>query len=303
MFVRGQSATHCDAGADVSMHGGVPKQFYNLRDVEFDEWQIPPWELTIFEDRLIGRGSFAKGYLAKWPETEVVAKVVDEEFIRQKKHVVLREFDIMTKLHHPNIVQFLGYVNDPFIIVLEHVPGGDLSKSMGRLSMSAKKSIARDVLKGLIYIHNRRPHNLIHRDIKPSNVLLTRSKVAKIADFGLSKFINLRTVDSVPDMVALSSHSEGGGENLTLTDNVGTRRYMSPEMQAREKYDNLTDMYSCGVLFYELFEGKQYSPNGGMRWFWCPRRLRKLIGERMLCHRTSRLSALCIWSHFNTIMP
>ena len=70
---------------------------------------------------MIGQGSFSNVYLAKWRETFVVAKVVDQEFIKVKKNVVMREFDIMTKLHHPNIVQFLGCVNDPFIIAFEYI--------------------------------------------------------------------------------------------------------------------------------------------------------------------------------------
>merc|ERR1712224_836024 len=97
-----------------SLHGGVPKNFYHLRDKSFSDWEITPWELFIFEDKLLGYGGFSKVYLAQWRGTLVVAKVLDPEFIKIKKHVVLREFEIMSKLHHPNIVQFLGYIDDPF---------------------------------------------------------------------------------------------------------------------------------------------------------------------------------------------
>ena len=72
-----------------------------------------------------------------------------------KKNIVLREFDIMTKLHHPNIVQFLGYIDEPFIIVLEYIPKGDLNKNSSNLKKKQKISIMKDVLKGLAYIHNR----------------------------------------------------------------------------------------------------------------------------------------------------
>ena len=158
---------------DISLHSGIPKQYYNLKDHTFGDWEIPPWEIYIFKDRLIGVGSFSKVYLAKWRETFVVAKVLDEEFIKIKKNVVMREFDIMTKLHHPNIVQFLGYVNDPFIIVMEYIPKMDLMKNIKLLSKKDKINIVKDILRGLIYIHNRKPNNLIHRDIKPTNILLT----------------------------------------------------------------------------------------------------------------------------------
>ena len=59
-----------------------------------------------------------------------------------------------------------------------------------------KISIMKDILKGIAYIHNRRPYSLIHRDIKPTNILLTNSKVAKITDFGLSKFTYLNRKNS-----------------------------------------------------------------------------------------------------------
>ena len=63
---------------DCSLHGGVPKQYYSLKDKIFDDWEIPPWELFIFTKHLLGEGSFAKVYLAKWRETYVVAKVINE---------------------------------------------------------------------------------------------------------------------------------------------------------------------------------------------------------------------------------
>ena len=118
---------------DISLHAGLPKQFYNLKDKKFGDWEIPPWELFIFKDRILGVGSFATVYLSKWRETFVVAKVIKENICQQEKNLVLREFDIMTKIHHPNIVQFLGYIDDPFIIVMEYIPKGDLLTNIPKL--------------------------------------------------------------------------------------------------------------------------------------------------------------------------
>ena len=70
----------------------------------------------------------------------VVAKVLDENICKQKKELVLREFNTMTKLHHPNIVQFLGYIDNPFIIVMEYIPKGDLLTNIPKLSKSQKRS-------------------------------------------------------------------------------------------------------------------------------------------------------------------
>ena len=265
---------------DISLHSGIPKQYYNLKNHNFGDWEIQPWELFIFEDKMIGKGSFSKVYLAKWRETFVVAKVLDPDFIKIKKDVVMREFDIMTKLHHPNIVQFLGYINDPFIIVLEYVPKMDLSSNIRSLSKKEKINITKDILKGLSYIHNRKPHNLIHRDIKPTNILLTNSKVAKISDFGLSKFYTMKMVPSNDDLVIMSNRDN----YIELTKNVGTERYMSPEILSFIEYNNKVDIYSSGILLYELFENKKYIPGLKMKWYWTPTKLKEIIQKHMLNH-------------------
>ena len=131
-------------------------------------------------------------------------------FAKHKKELVLREFNTMTKLHHPNIVQFLGYIDNPFIIVMEYIPKGDLLTNIPKLSKSQKMNIMKDILKGLVYIHNRKPFSLIHRDIKPTNILLTNSKVAKITDFGLSKFYCLEKINSHENLVQLGRKRKYG---------------------------------------------------------------------------------------------
>ena len=262
---------------DISLHGGVPKQFFTVRNKEFGDWEIPPWELFIYQNEILGEGSFSKVYLAKWRETLVVAKVLDENICKQKKELVLREFNTMTKLHHPNIVQFLGYIDNPFIIVMEYIPKCDLLTNIPKLSKNQKMNIMKDILKGLVYIHNRKPYSLIHRDIKPTNILLTNSKVAKITDFGLSKFYCLEKINSHENLVQL-----GQAENMEFTTPVGTERYMAPEAQISGNYNNKVDIYSCGILLYELFENKRYIPGTKMSWFWTPKKIKNIIIQQML---------------------
>ena len=192
---------------DISLHDGIPRQYSHIKNKKFNNWEIPPWELFIFTQRILGEGSFSKVYLAKWRETYVVAKVINKEICNEKKQLVLREFDIMTRLHHPNIVQFLGYVDNPFIIVMEYIPKGDLCKNINTLSKKEKINIMRDILRGLTYIHNRKPDNLIHRDIKPTNILLTNSKIAKITDFGLSRFYNMEKINSYDNLIILNKNN------------------------------------------------------------------------------------------------
>ena len=252
----------------LQLTGNIPTKFAYLEYKIFEDWEIAPWELFIFEDRLLGQGAFSKVYLAKWRETFVVAKVIDPEFAKLKKTLVLREIAIMSKLHHPNIVQFLGFIDDPFILVIEYISNGTISSNNRNFNKNQKLSIMKDILRGLAYLHNRRPLSLIHRDIKPSNILITASKMAKIADFGLSKFYNMQVdIDS-------------SNNNNSF---VGTRRYMAPEIfNGLNSYNHKVDIYSAGILFYELLESKTYIPYSSLKWFYTSKHLKKIISEFML---------------------
>ena len=277
---------------DINVRSGIPKQYYHFKNKIFHDWEIVPWELYIFTNNLLGEGSFSKVYLAKWRETTVVAKVIKEEV---NKQLIIREIDIMSKLHHPNVVQFLGYIDEPFIIVMEYIPNNNLNYNIKKLKKKNKISIMKDILKALIYIHNRTPNSLIHRDIKPTNILLTNSKTAKITDFGLSKFYNLERTNSFGSLNTLETI------NNELTQTVGTERYMAPELlKKHSNYDNKVDIYSCGILLYELFENKRYLPGNKLSWFWCPKNIRNIIEKYMLCEDPkNRYDALTILKILN----
>ncbi len=280
---------------DISLHSDIPKQYYSLKDKVFEDWEIPPWEIHIFKDRLLGEGGFSKVYLAKWRETFVVAKIINTEIIKTKKELVLREIDIMSKLHHPNIVQFLGYVNNPFILVMEYIPQGNLRDNISKLYKSQKITIMKDILKALAYFHNRKPHSLIHRDIKPTNVLLTNSKVAKITDFGLSKFYKLDNISSFDNLTNIET-------NNSLTKEVGTEKYMAPEILNREIYNNKIDIYACGILFFEMFENKRYVRGVENSYWYTPYKFRNLIKDYMLNDdSTKRKTALELLKIINYI--
>tara|TARA_B100000963_G_scaffold267970_1_gene236208 strand:- start:372 stop:1283 length:912 start_codon:yes stop_codon:yes gene_type:complete len=266
---------------DSSVHSGIPKQYYHLKNKHFNDWEIAPWELFIFSNKLLGEGSFSKVYLAKWRETFVVAKVIKPEILEEKKFLLLREIDIMSKLHHPNIVQFLGYIDNPFIIVMEYIPNKNLQENNSLLYKSSKISIMKDILKGLAYIHNRRPYSLIHRDIKPTNIILTNSKVAKITDFGLSKFYSLTKTFSNNDLSKINNNINELYEN-DLTCDVGTFRFMAPEMKKQIIYNNKIDIYSCGVLLYEMFENKKFIDKSQIYWYRTPKIIRNIILNYML---------------------
>ena len=265
-------------GLDTSLHAAVPKHFSGFRSTS--EWEIPPWELTIDRCTLLGRGSFADVYMGTWRHTPVVVKVFNAYSLQQKEELIQREIHIMTKLHHPNIVQVLGFMRDPFVIVMECMQGGDLLKNLKALRTKDKLHIMRDCLRALCYLHNRHPESLMHRDIKLSNILLTRSKHAKIADFGLSRLTrglvyNSSNNDLEHKGTLLNSETE-------LTQPIGTERYKAPEMPCTT-YTNKIDIYALGICMYELFESTRYQPSEGFLWDRTPRNLRAFMLTNMLC--------------------
>lgn len=261
---------------DISLHSGIPKIYSHLKNKVFEEWEIPPWEVYIDSNKLLGEGTWAKVYLAEWRKTTVVAKILKNSFDLHAKQLIIKEFKNMTKMHHPNIVQLFGYIEEPFIIIMEYFPNGDLFKNLNKLSMNLKVNITKDILKGLIYIHKRKPYSLIHRDIKPRNILLTNSFTAKISDFGLSTF----SIEYIINQNNEENNIENNKKKLNnikyieLTNDVGTNRYMAPEVK-NNQYNYKIDIYSCGILLYELFYNKLYYDS--FKWNNLSTKLKELI--------------------------
>lgn len=287
---------------DVSLHSGIPKIYSHLKNKKFGDWEIPPWEVFIDTNKQLGEGSWAKVYLAEWRQTTVVAKVLKNSLDMHAKFLIIKEFQNMTKMHHPNIVQLFGYVEEPFVIIMEYFQNGDLYDNMKKLKLKQKIKIANDIIKGLIYIHERKPYSLIHRDIKPRNILLTNSYTAKIADFGLSTFSISNIIKNTSNN-NLSELEKDNNINHNLlkseeyTDNVGTERYMSPEVKTTT-YDNKVDIYSCGILLYELFSNEIYL--GAFKWN-LPNDLKELILKMVNKDSTIRPTASIALHRLNGI--
>ena len=284
---------------DDSLSDSVPKRYkYINRSKSFGEWEIRPWDLKLKE--VIGEGRFGKVHRAYWRGTPVAAKL-DKDLTHKEKEIIINELDTLIKIHHPNIVQIFGFVEQPFAIVMDYLPNKDLLhyiKQKKNIDVDKKLRICVDVLRGLEYLHCRKPKSLIHRDIKPQNIILTTSGCAKIADFGLSTFIDTKmkrhnSKESLENIVSCSPNNDGEllqssldtSDNCELTRNVGSIRYMSPEMKHNQRYNNKTDIWSAGIVFAELFENLRYdlgNVTNKFKWKKTPLNIQNVINQFML---------------------
>ena len=238
-----------------------------------DDWEINLSEINIFYDKLIGEGSFSKVYLAEWKKTFVAVKVFNEDNV-DKTYLFDREFDTMTRAHHPNIIQLLGYIEDPFMIVMEYLPKKDLLSIINNslTSLDKKIDISINILRGINYLHTRKPDYIIHRDIKPQNIIFTVSGKPKIADFGLSRLLKNKFI---------ISNKKRLPKNNDLSEYVGSNRYMAPEIRFGKIYNHKIDIWSLGIIFYELFENTRYENN--FIWIKTPTKIKNIITNFMLC--------------------
>ncbi|KAJ0721106.1 putative dual-specificity kinase TKL-Pl-5 family [Helianthus annuus] len=212
------------------------------------DWEIDPQELDFTNSHLIGKGSFGEIVKACWRGTPVAVKRIlpslsdDKLVIQDFRH----EVNLLVKLRHPNIVQFLGAVTEkkPLMLITEYLRGGDLHqclKGKGALSPATAINFALDMARGMAYLHNE-PNVIIHRDLKPRNVLLVNSNAdhLKVGDFGLSKLIRVQ-----------NSH-----DIYKMTGETGSYRYMAPEVFKHRKYDKKVDVFSFAMILYEMLEGE-----------------------------------------------
>jgi len=214
----------------------------------------PPSQLADFEIlHRLGAGGMAEVFLAKKRGAEGTFKLLVVKRIlpahgasRRFRSMFVEEAQLATRLNHPNIVQvyeFSDHGDEGLLLSMEYVEGFDL----GRVISTARREGARvpplvaafivaEAAKGLHYAHERKdergmPLAIVHRDVSPQNILVSHEGVVKIADFGIASASLFRDEPGV------------------LKGKVG---YMSPEQARREKVDRRSDIYSLGVVLYEL---------------------------------------------------
>eukprot|EP00939_MAST-03C_sp_MAST-3C-sp1_P005186 g5186.t1 len=188
----------------------------------------------------IGEGCFGKVYKGRKKNT---SQIVALKFMTKRKKsrkelsALRREVQILRKLNHRNIILLLDYfeTKHDFCVVTE-LAQGELFETLeddGQLPESVVRSIAKDLVQALHYLHSNR---VIHRDMKPQNILICPNGTVKLCDFGFARVMSHQTI--------------------VLTSIKGTPLYMAPEVVQEKPYDHTADLWSLGVILYELFVGQ-----------------------------------------------
>ncbi|KAK4747537.1 hypothetical protein SAY87_014123 [Trapa incisa] len=258
--MNGQDAS-IDFSASISSsvaHLGKEKESHQKKNSPFSLWsskhQNKDWltsasgilrypykdiqKATLNFTTIIGRGSFGPVYKATTATGDIFAVKVLASDSKQGETEFQTEVSVLGRLHHRNLVNLMGYCIDKgqHMLVYEFMSNGSLenllySKDDHALSWEERLQIALDISHGIEYLHEGAVPPVIHRDLKSANILLDQSMRAKVADFGLSK-------EEVFD-----------GRNSGLK---GTYGYIDPVYISTNKFTMKSDIYSFGVIIFEL---------------------------------------------------
>nr|TKR85927.1 serine/threonine-protein kinase TIO isoform X2 [Populus alba] len=189
---------------------------------------------------LVGEGSFGKVYKGrrKYTGQTVAMKFIMKHGKSDKDiHNLRQEIEILRKLKHENIIEMLDSFESPqeFCVVTEFAQGElfEVLEDDKSLPEEQVQAIAKQLVRALHYLHSNR---IIHRDMKPQNILIGAGSVVKLCDFGFARAMSTNTV--------------------VLRSIKGTPLYMAPELVREQPYNHSADLWSLGVILYELFVGQ-----------------------------------------------
>nr|CAN74245.1 hypothetical protein VITISV_014419 [Vitis vinifera] len=189
---------------------------------------------------LVGEGSFGKVYKGrrKFTGQTVAMKFILKHGKSEKDIQNLRqEIEILRKLKHENIIEMLDSFETPqeFCVVTEFAQGElfEILEDDKCLPEEQVQAIAKQLVRALHYLHSNR---IIHRDMKPQNILIGAGSIVKLCDFGFARAMSTNTV--------------------VLRSIKGTPLYMAPELVREQPYNHTADLWSLGVILYELFVGQ-----------------------------------------------
>ena len=198
----------------------------------------------------LGQGGMGLVYKVRHTALETISALkVLPAYLMENQDMVnrfYREARVMARLNHPNIVRVLDIERDEslnlYYFVMEYIEGVTLGKYLrekGPLSLPEILTLSRQVADALGYAHGHTPP-IIHRDIKPANIMIEdRSSRVVVMDFGIAKEL-------------------GDGDSTKTGMVIGTLKYASPEQLRHEQLDGSADVYSLGMVMYEMYTGKQF---------------------------------------------
>ncbi|XP_051127168.1 uncharacterized protein LOC127248715 [Andrographis paniculata] len=236
------SSVNVNSTSSASSCGSTSSSAVNKVDMDTDclDYEILWEDLTIGEQ--IGQGSCGTVYHALWYGSDVAVKVFSKQDYSDDVIFAFRqEVSLMKRLRHPNILLFMGAVTSPqrLCIVTEFLPRGSLfrllQRNTAKLDWRRRIHMALDVARGMNYLHHCNPP-IVHRDLKSSNLLVDKNWTVKVGDFGLSR-LKRETY-------------------LTTKTGKGTPQWMAPEVLRNEPSDEKADIYSFGVILWELVTHK-----------------------------------------------
>jgi tRNA A-37 threonylcarbamoyl transferase component Bud32 len=209
-------------------------------------WQIKHSELVFHE--VLGKGFFGEVRRAQWRGIDVAVKVIYRSSFKSKNEmdIFLREIEILSKLRHPKVILFLGASldTDEKCIVCEFMRFGSLYDKLNHPQFREKYlknytllKIATDIAQGMSYLHGI---PILHRDLSSRNILLDEKLNAKVADFGLSKIKE---------------------ENTNVSTTIGAVAWMAPEVIKGQPYTEKADVYSYGVVLWEMYTAEDPTPH------------------------------------------
>jgi serine/threonine-protein kinase PpkA len=230
-----------------AVKGALQSKLSAFKDHQFEAGQEPlrlkGYRLT----RKIGSGGMTEVYLAarEADGLPVVLKVLDASGNAASEHLsrFIQEYTLLSRIEHPNVIRIYdqGFTDDHAYIAMEYFEQGDLRAEIGAgMNQQRVLAIAAQVAQALAAIHER---GIIHRDLKPENIMRRPDGSVALADFGIAK-------------------SMLQAENMALTqtrhgDVVGTPYYLSPEQAAGQAITPRSDLYSLGVMMFEMLAGER----------------------------------------------
>ena len=212
------------------------------------QWMVIEEEVEMTED-IVGKGSYGEVKIANFRGTKVAAKSLHDIIMSEYNSKLFnREMDMCSKLHHPNIVQFIAATDGNTPVLLYELMETSLYDRMARMQKNQQKlspeqivHVTTDILLALSYIHAWKPNPIIHRDVSSSNVLMEQSGVdtwrSKLSDLGSANL-----------------------QNHAITEHPGNRHYAAPEAGEPDDHTPSMDVYSLGVLIMEMVNNEPPEP-------------------------------------------